>query len=61
MKNQSLFVLTCLSLIISCRQAESPDPGTHEVRDYTIDQFMNNENVFGSSFSADQSKVMVTS
>ena len=61
MKNQLLFALAGLFTIISCRQAESPDTGTREVRDYTIDQFMNNENVFGSSFSADQNKVMVTS
>ncbi len=45
-------------LLIQCRTAEEPPaPPTQ----YTIEQFMDNESVFGSSFSPDGSQLMVTS
>ncbi len=60
MKFQFL-MLVCLMILFACRQSADPGSETREVKSYTIEQFMNNEAVFGSSFSADGSQVMVTS
>jgi dipeptidyl aminopeptidase/acylaminoacyl peptidase len=58
MIKQSLFYLLVASVIglQSCTQQQS-----HEPQQYTIDQFMSNESVYGGAFSADESKILVTS
>lgn len=49
-----------LFLVLSCGDKEK-EPDTREIGTYTIAQFMDNEAVFGSGFSPDNSKVLVTS
>lgn len=52
-----LSVFLCL---ISCKEKEQQEE-KKEVSTYTIKQFMDNESVFGGSFSPDNSKLLVTS
>ena len=57
-----LFAL--LFLIVSCKddkkQAETKDVAQN-VKEYSIEQIMDNERVFGGSFSSDKSKLLITS
>ncbi len=57
MKNYFLFLSIATIWTFSCKQAEEPII----VNEYTIDQFMANKSVFGSSFSSDESKLLVGS
>ena len=57
MKNQLIVLCLTLSLVISCNEVDTP----RIVQEYTIDQFMANKSVFGSSFSSDESKLLVGS
>jgi dipeptidyl aminopeptidase/acylaminoacyl peptidase len=51
----------CLLLVlISCKQEKKTEE-KREVATYSIEQFMDNEAVFGGSFSPDNSKLLVTS
>jgi len=58
MKQFSL-VTALLLLLFSCGKKETKKE--REIGQYTIAQFMDNETVFGSGFSPDNSKVLVTS
>ena len=55
--------LLLLSIIISTYSSCSPDKkdGLQDFQEYTIEQFMDNEAVFGSSFSSDESKLLIGS
>ncbi|MDC7997712.1 S9 family peptidase [Gilvibacter sediminis] len=53
------FGLLLLILVCSCKQ--EPEIAQREVGAYTIEQFMDNEAVGGGSFSADNSKLLVSS
>lgn len=57
MKKFLVFTLVSL-LLISCKQKETKP---REVAGYTIEQFMDNENVFDRNLSPDKSKLLVTS
>lgn len=57
MKYFSLFFIAMLCF--SCNQNESTIP--EDFKEYTIEQFMDNESVFGSSFSSDEKKLLVGS
>lgn len=48
------------AIVVSCSPKQD-EPQKTEVEKYTIEQFMDNEQVFGGSFSSDKSKVLVTS
>ncbi len=54
----AFFLLLLLFVISSC---DSTSENVREAQQYTIDQFMDNESVFGSSFSSDESKVLIGS
>lgn len=56
MKN--LIILFCLLFILTCSPQEKE---ARIVQQYTIEQFFANTNVFGGSFSADETKLLVTS
>ncbi len=58
MKPLSFLFLSFLLLQIACAPKERP---AREVQQYTIEQFMDNESVFGSSFSQDESKILIGS
>src|SRR5690606_19560314 len=61
MKNFSLICAT-LVLLASCK--DKPKGETNEVAEvktYTIEQFMGNENASANGFSPDKSKVLITS
>lgn len=45
----------------SCKQEEKETDVAINLKQYSIDQFMDNEAVFGGSFSADKSKLLVSS
>lgn len=54
-----LIVLSFLTmLLLSCQETA---PAKRDVQQYNIDQFMDNESVGGSSFSHDQSKLLIGS
>ena len=50
-----------LLLLFSCKEKEDTTKIAREVKQYSIEQFMDNENAFANGFSADKSKVLVTS
>ncbi len=51
-----------LTLTWACKQDDTSTKDTaREVPAYTIEQFLDNENIFGGSFSPDRSKVLITS
>lgn len=58
MKNLTFILILVSALMYSCCNA--PDQ-SREVKQYTIEQFMNNTSIGGGSFSSDNSKVLVTS
>lgn len=55
--------LLILSVVISINLSCSPDSNTklQDFQEYSIEQFMDNEAVFGSSFSSDESKLLIGS
>ena len=58
---KKLVVLLCISLIWSCKEAPKEPSIAETLQTYTIAQMMDNESVFGGSFSPDNSKLMVSS
>lgn len=56
-----LYFFVVLAVLSACASQQKEKPETEEVKKYTIEQFMDNESVFGGSFSADKSNVLVTS
>ncbi len=59
MKNQIL-LLAVLFSFFSCKKEEKKEENK-EIATYSIEQFMDNESVFGGSFSPDNTKLLVTS
>jgi dipeptidyl aminopeptidase/acylaminoacyl peptidase len=57
MKKILLFVCIVPLFFFSCKQEKQPK----EIKKYTIEQFMDNTSIFGSSFSPDEKKVLFTS
>ncbi|AFL82485.1 dipeptidyl aminopeptidase/acylaminoacyl peptidase [Aequorivita sublithincola DSM 14238] len=58
------FSLICLTLLLVFACKDKPKDNTKEVavvKTYTIEQFMGNENASANGFSADKSKVLITS
>ena len=61
MKNLTAFVLLGL-MVFSCKENTDKDTAkVVDIKQYTIEQFMDNENAFANGFSADKSKVLMTS
>ncbi len=54
-------LFTAIALIISCQPTKDQKRVPREVNHYTVEQFMDNESVFGGSFSSDKSKLLITS
>jgi len=57
MKSKHLLLLFTPLVLLACQ----PEESAREVEQYTIEQFMDNTAVFGSSFSADEKRILVTS
>lgn len=57
---KAFLILGILICILSCKNGEQ-QAKDREVATYSIEQFMDNESVFGSSFSPDNSELLVTS
>lgn len=56
------FILVITLSVIACKKGKgSSKEAIKKVKKYTIKQMMNNESVFGGSFSPDKSKLLVTS
>ena len=61
MKKAALIVLMAI-LFFSCKDRENTEMAdTTEIEQYTIEQFMDNENAFANGYSSDNSKVLITS
>ncbi|MDO5977771.1 alpha/beta hydrolase family protein [Flavivirga spongiicola] len=56
-----LVTLVLLVLFISCKKEKQTKEVTLNLKEYTIEQFMDNEAVGGGSFSPDKSKLLVSS
>ena len=58
MRKKSLIImlLLCGLIVFGCQKSDY-----HEVKQYTIEQFRNTISIFGSSFSADESKILFSS
>ena len=56
--NKSLAFFTFCSFLMACSQA---DNSTADIQQYSIEQFMNNQRIFGSSFSPDEQNILVSS
>jgi len=56
-----LMIITILLIMVSCKDKEKEQEKDNEIATYSIEQFMDNESVFGGSFSPDNSKLLVTS
>lgn len=54
-------ILILFTFFYSCKKSEQPTDSTSDVKQYTIEQFMNNVSYNGGSFSQDDSKVLVNS
>ena len=59
MKQFALIIMMAL-LVISCKESEK-ETAAVEIEQYSIEQFMDNENAFSNGFSADKTKVLMTS
>ena len=61
MKN-ILFIIFGLAIIACNQQSKKPEKNEpHQVKKYTIEQFYKNLEIYGGSFSYDESKLLVTS
>jgi len=63
MKKLSILFAVML-FMVSCKDDKKPNDGkevAQNVKEYSIEQIMDNERVFGGSFSPDKSKVLITS
>ena len=58
---QALFILFLSTLIWGCKSDTPQEKEHREIKQYTIEQFMDNERIFGSSFSHDYSKLLIGS
>jgi WD40 repeat protein len=55
-RNASCLIFIIPLLLVSCKK-----PETHQVREYTIEQFMNTVSISGSSFSHDEKNILFSS
>ncbi|WP_299766547.1 S9 family peptidase [uncultured Dokdonia sp.] len=62
MKQLLTLVVLCTLVLFSCKE-QTPDASKEErtIAQYTIEQFMDNESAGANGFSADKSKVLITS
>lgn len=60
MKRKFIFLMLSFLFLFSCKKEEKKEE-KREIGTYSIAQFMDNETVFGNSFSPDNSKLLVTS
>lgn len=62
MKQLLTLVVLCTLVLFSCKE-QTPDTSQEEraIAQYTIEQFMDNESAGANGFSADKSKVLITS
>jgi len=58
-KNTAWPLIILLGLALACQKEASEE--TRQVKTYTIEQFMDNTNVSGSSFSPDEAYLLITS
>ncbi|MEM8508472.1 MAG: alpha/beta fold hydrolase [Bacteroidota bacterium] len=58
---KKLSLLICITLIWSCKETPKEPSIADSLKTYTIGQMMDNESVFGGSFSPDNAKLMVSS
>ena len=58
---KSLIIFFGVILFFSCKEQEKEIAKTIEVKEYTIEQFMDNESSFTNGFSSDKTKVLLTS
>ena len=61
MKKSFFFILITFITFYSCRKTTQSTDSASDVKQYTIEQFMNNVSYNGGSFSHDDSKILVTS
>ncbi|CAL2091453.1 S9 family peptidase [Tenacibaculum sp. 190524A05c] len=62
MKNTILFSFLVGLSLVSCKESKKEElDSSKEIKQYSIKQMMDNESVFGGSFSSDNSKLLVTS
>lgn len=59
--NKLITTLCVFVLIVSCKKDQETKDVALNLKQYTIEQFMDNESVFGGSFSPDNTKLLVTS
>lgn len=57
---KSIPIILALAIMVACAPKQE-QPEKTEVAQYTIEQFMDNEQVFGGSFSFNKSEILVTS
>lgn len=61
MRKPFVFILT-IALLMGCKEKKEIEPSIVEtLKTYTIEQMMDNESVFGGSYSNDNSKLLVSS
>lgn len=55
-------LIACIFLVVACKEnAKENETAVKEIKQYTIEQFMDNENAFANGYSSDKSKVLMTS
>jgi dipeptidyl aminopeptidase/acylaminoacyl peptidase len=57
-------ILTCAALVLfaSCKETKKEEiTEAKEIQQYSIEQFMDNENAFANGYSSDKSKILMTS
>lgn len=59
---KAILLLSLTLFVFSCKdKGEQEIAETRDVKEYTIEQFMDNENAFANGYSSDKSNVMITS
>ncbi|MEM9888085.1 MAG: alpha/beta fold hydrolase [Bacteroidota bacterium] len=61
MKTHLIFSLFILLFLGACEQNTKEEESARDVPEYSIEQFLDTDNLFGGSFSADRSKILITS
>ncbi|MEL6717330.1 MAG: alpha/beta fold hydrolase, partial [Bacteroidota bacterium] len=61
MKTHLMYGLLFCLLFTACEQNTKEVETVREVPEYSIEQFLDTDNLFGGSFSADRSKILITS
>lgn len=59
---KTVFLFTLTLLLFACKEQGDKDTAdVVDIKQYSIEQFMDNENAFANGYSADKSKVLITS